>query len=407
MSVQFGLELNLFNENLINCSSWGVSVRKVCASDEASISGEDSTQTDTSKDARVFCLSSKPALCKNFEVDGGYGGLAVRRIQALYKLLVDNYGTPPAKKKSRLTSTDATRKSRRNSFIASKPRTHSLPVTAQWAVRSMLPLIESVGSVSDAHAARKLRLECVRVLGALLRDVDAAFIPALVGESQEVVTALDKLTHGTLMDLMKNVEDEAFSWTDSSLLVSTLLGLAVHRDSLPFVLKAVQAVVQLAKRTQSAQFKCCVRAYVDQIEKRLAKLQDGYCGLTNSGYIRSFQHFMFWMEDFQGIHQLSVNRPVQQSLISTNALATDGMYLYIIQRVEGALLKFGTGHGGTISGHLYGIEKDFCKDEIGPVWLACVSNRLFYRARSMKDCMAKEIDTQTLRICGNVTGNGE
>lgn len=61
---------------------------------------------------------------------------------------------------------------------------------------------------------------------------------------------------------------------------------------------------------------------------------------------------------------------------TVRSLASDGQYLYLY--TSRGLFKIGSGHGGTIKGHIYYCVPDFFHDDKGWLGFANVSNIILY-----------------------------
>lgn len=68
---------------------------------------------------------------------------------------------------------------------------------------------------------------------------------------------------------------------------------------------------------------------------------------------------------------------------------------YLYYHSKKGLFKIGTGHQGTILGHVYANRPKY-RSEKG--WLAIHGNKLFYRSRSITPAAFIIIDTETLNV---------
>lgn len=79
------------------------------------------------------------------------------------------------------------------------------------------------------------------------------------------------------------------------------------------------------------------------------------------------------------------------------AMASDGTYIYLL--VGSALLKIGTGFGGSYKGHIYATNSDFSKEKSG--WLGYCGGCLYFKRNSKRSSEPLHVvNAETLSIKG-------
>lgn len=82
------------------------------------------------------------------------------------------------------------------------------------------------------------------------------------------------------------------------------------------------------------------------------------------------------VEIFKYYAQVSLSSQIQQKIHYTlqPSIASNGKYIFIL--FGKSLYKIGSGFNGTLKGHLYGVNHDFCKDKSGWIGFCGVSLKM-------------------------------
>ena len=84
---------------------------------------------------------------------------------------------------------------------------------------------------------------------------------------------------------------------------------------------------------------------------------------------------------------LKLPNDINNIVLNGRSFVSDGKYLYL--HTSHGLLKIGSGHGGTIWGHVYAHKADFYPTETGWLGYANVSNHGLFYALSSLDTICK------------------
>ncbi|KAL4158130.1 hypothetical protein PRNP1_003909 [Phytophthora ramorum] len=148
-----------------------------------------------------------------------------------------------------------------------------------------------------------------------------------------------------------------------------LLGMGVQLQSFTLLTKAALQFLQLGRgtylRDEGAEDKGSIRP-------ELQRLLDIYCSLLATRVAEPTLAATF-PRDLSAQWKVCSYQPS-----TSDAIATDGLYLYIFGR--SGLLKIGTGHGTTVRDFVYAHNKEYARArDAERSWLCCIGDSLYCR----------------------------
>lgn len=166
---------------------------------------------------------------------------------------------------------------------------------------------------------------------------------------------------------------EIYSW--SSVACSALIGLCVASGDTGKMLKAISAMLMSPPTTFAQHIQLPVvlttlqRSVVAVALNRPSKPDVLHHGIPLNSEIGSFK----------------VESPILAQIVTglQPAIACDGKYLYLL--IGRALMKIGSGFGGTLKGHVYCVNETFSKDTTGWLGYANVSEIVDYSCYGCAD----------------------
>ncbi|XP_066580931.1 E3 ubiquitin-protein ligase MYCBP2 [Prorops nasuta] len=255
-----------------------------------------------------------------------------------------------------------------------------------------LPKIVGIGLTSVFTLIRESRSIdpglCTKALSALLDVLQGQLPEGLKSEPDEVVEPLFDL----LLDLATSHGPEPAAANDGTHLTavacSCLLSLVVVRGDTGRLLATVAALLMSprALAIQNIQMPCVLTSLQRSVHAVLL------------GKLARPDWFTYGVPKTSKIYTNTLRLPNEMSSIVLNgrSFVSDGNYLYL--HTNRGLLKIGSGHGGTIWGHMYIHKSDFYPSVTG--WLGYANNSLYFKCSSRKQCELLILDTETLSVTG-------
>ncbi|XP_076245488.1 MYC binding protein highwire [Calliopsis andreniformis] len=255
-----------------------------------------------------------------------------------------------------------------------------------------LPKIVGIGLRSVFTLMRESRtiepLLCTKALSALLDILQGQLPEGLKSEPDDVIDPLFDL----LLDLATSHGPESAAANDGSHLTAVacacLLSLVVVRGDTGRLLAAIAALLMCprALAVQNIQMPCVLTSLQRSVQAVLL------------GKLARPDWITYGVPKCSKIYTSTLKLPNEISNIILNgrSFVSDGKYLYL--HTSRGLLKIGSGHGGTIWGHVYIQKTDFYPTETG--WLGYANNTLYFKCTPRKQSELLIIDAETLAVTG-------
>ncbi|KAH0954749.1 hypothetical protein HN011_008203, partial [Eciton burchellii] len=255
-----------------------------------------------------------------------------------------------------------------------------------------LPKIVGIGLRSVFTLMRESRtidpILCTKALSALLDVLQGQLPEGLKSEPDDVIDPLFDL----LLDLATSHGPESAAANDGSHLTAVacacLLSLVVVRGDTGRLLAAIAALLMSprALAVQNIQMPCV-----------LTSLQRSVHAVLLGKLVRP-DWITYGVPKCSKIYTSMLKLPNEMNnmVLNERSFVSDGKYLYL--HSSRGLLKIGSGHGGTIWGHIYIHNADFYPTEIG--WLGYANNSLYFKRAPRKQSELLIIDAETLIVTG-------
>ncbi|XP_030378381.1 E3 ubiquitin-protein ligase highwire [Scaptodrosophila lebanonensis] len=246
--------------------------------------------------------------------------------------------------------------------------------TEREPVYATVPLIVGAGLrslfelIADARHIQPLL--CTKALKALLDVIQGQQPESFKLEPEELINPLYDLLLdlATMPAALSSSTGAEANW--SAMACSALLGLCIARGDTGKMLKAIAAMLMSPKQ---------LSAQIIQLPAVLAALQNTVVSAALNKPTRPDFHS-------HGVPQNSLidEFPLQLGTVAPlmqPAMACDGVFVYLLH--GGALLKIGTGFGGSYKGHIYAQNDDFTKER--SAWLGYSGGQLYFRRNSKRN----------------------
>ncbi|CAK9797457.1 E3 ubiquitin-protein ligase MYCBP2 [Anthophora quadrimaculata] len=253
-----------------------------------------------------------------------------------------------------------------------------------------LPKIVGIGLRSVFTLMRESRtiepILCTKALSALLDVLQGQLPEGLKSEPDDVIDPLFDL----LLDLATSHGPESAAANDGSHLTAVacacLLSLVVVRGDTGRLLAAIAALLMCprALAVQNIQMPCV-----------LTSLQRSVQAVLLGKLVRP-DWITYGVPKCAKIYTSTLKLPneINNIILNGRSFVSDGKYLYL--HTSRGLLKIGSGHGGTIWGHMYIHKADFYPTETG--WLGYANNTLYFKYTPRKQSELLIIDAETLAV---------
>ncbi|XP_076287336.1 MYC binding protein highwire isoform X6 [Lasioglossum baleicum] len=294
-----------------------------------------------------------------------------RTTSEVYRALNCNFPTPPELSETIDTESDD---EDRISTI------QNLPKIVGIGLRSVFTLMRESRTIEP--------LLCTKALSALLDILQGQLPEGLKSEPDDVIDPLFDL----LLDLATSHGPESAAANDGSHLTAVacacLLSLVVVRGDTGRLLAAIAALLMCprALAVQNIQMPCVLTSLQRSVQAVLL------------GKLARPDWITYGVPKCSKIYTSMLKLPneINNIVLNGRSFVSDGKYLYL--HTSRGLLKIGSGHGGTIWGHLYLQRKDFHPTETG--WLGYANNTLYFKCTPRKQTELLIIDAETLVVTG-------
>ncbi|TDG40226.1 hypothetical protein AWZ03_013349 [Drosophila navojoa] len=235
----------------------------------------------------------------------------------------------------------------------------TVPLIVGAGLRSLFELI------ADARHIQPLL--CTKALKALLDVIQGQQPESFKLEPEDLINPLYDLLLdlATMPAALTSSTGAEANW--SAMACAALLGLCIARGDTGKMLKAIAAML-MSPRQLSAQ--------IIQLPAVLASLQHTVVSAALNKPTRPDFH-THGVPHNSLIDEFTLKLPVltapQQHMAP--AMACDGVFVYVLY--GGALLKIGTGFGGSYKGHIYAQNDEFCRER--SAWLGYSGGQLYFR----------------------------
>ncbi|XP_035719406.1 E3 ubiquitin-protein ligase MYCBP2-like isoform X2 [Vespa mandarinia] len=256
----------------------------------------------------------------------------------------------------------------------------SLPKIVGIGLRSVFTLMRESKTIDP--------MLCTKALVALLDVLQGQLPEGLKSEPDDVIDLLFDL----LLDLATSHGPESAAANDGSHLTAVacacLLSLVVVRGDTGRLLAAVAALLMCprALAIQNIQMPCVLTALQRSVHAVLL------------GKLARPDWITYGVPKNSRIYTSTLKLPndINNIVLNGRSFVSDGKYLYL--HTSKGLLKIGSGHGGTIWGHVYVHEADFYPTETG--WLGYAKNSLYFKCAPRKQSELVIINAETLIVTG-------
>ncbi|XP_071950592.1 E3 ubiquitin-protein ligase MYCBP2-like isoform X2 [Antedon mediterranea] len=248
--------------------------------------------------------------------------------------------------------------------------TLKLPKIVGIGLRSMFELIRETYSTHPEL--------CFRAMEALLDMLQGQTPEGLSKEPPEVMDSLFQLLLQLSTSPCSPDTPARLAKDLLSLSTSCLLSMVIARGDTGKLLSAVSSILMSSHHMAGNQMK--IPAIVSSLQRSLQSVLIGSicqpdwetAGVTEQSRVETWK-----------IHGI-------KSSSEPATIATDGAYMYLHNNT--GLYKVGTGYAGTIKGHLYHLNPEFCKDQ---GWIGVVNNQLLFCSRD-KPAKLRKINLEKL-----------
>ena len=258
--------------------------------------------------------------------------------------------------------------------------THNLPKIVGIGLRSVFALIKESRTIEPSF--------CTKALTALLDVLQGQLPECLKSEPDEVIDPLFDF----LLDLATSHGPESDAANDGSHLTavacSCLLSLVVVRGDTGRLLTTIAALLMSPRAftIQNIQLPCVLTSLQRSVHAVLVGKTSRPDWITHGVPKCS--------KIFTSILKLPLE--INNLVLNGRSFISDGKYLYL--HTNYGLLKIGSGHGGTIWGHIYAHKPDFYPSETG--WIGYANGSLYFKFAPKKQCELLILDAETLVIRG-------
>nr|XP_032288913.1 E3 ubiquitin-protein ligase highwire [Drosophila virilis] len=235
----------------------------------------------------------------------------------------------------------------------------TVPLIVGAGLRSLFELI------ADARHIQPLL--CTKALKALLDVIQGQQPESFKLEPEDLINPLYDLLLdlATMPAALTSSTGAEANW--SAMACAALLGLCIARGDTGKMLKAIAAML-MSPRQLSAQ--------IIQLPAVLAALQHTVVSAALNKPTRPDFH-SHGVPHNSLVDEFALKLPsltvLQQHMAP--AMACDGVFVYVLY--GGALLKIGTGFGGSYKGHIYAQNEEFCRER--NAWLGYSGGQLYFR----------------------------
>ncbi|KAK6172343.1 hypothetical protein SNE40_016020 [Patella caerulea] len=249
-----------------------------------------------------------------------------------------------------------------------------------------IPKIVGLGLSGVFELIRETRLKypelCVKALRALLDLSQGQQPEGMKTEPPEVVENLYNL----LMEIATSSSSSQSGKVqeETSLACSALISLTIALGDTGKLLTAVSALLMNPASIASQEIK--VPGILSSLQKSVHSVLLGKCQLPdwfNQGVKKKALTQSFTLDTLKK----------DKTYVERNAVASDGCYLYILNKQ--GLFKVGSGYGGTVMGHIYNSKEDFPVDD--NTWLAFAGGKLLCRMDKWATTSLFVVNRETLK----------
>lgn len=304
-------------------------------------------------------------------LDGGFRDLVVQRANVMTALWSQKHVSNPTTRVNIPPKESDDKGSRQ------------LPLSAQFAIKALFPLLDAVAGDTDANKLR-LQAQVFSTLADLLKD-----LPLMWLHQEPLEPLLDLKQQVERLVLHDDVESK-----QQGALVTALLGLGVHIGDVATLVSVCKTLVRVLNKRGSQSPSLVNNSFFQELDANLSVNGLGHTGLMASGLYSTFIH-MWHHPDTGPPEQRDGALEKRQHFPFTSAgLACDGRFLYL--KNQSGLFRIGTGYGLTVRGHEYASNRTLFRagDNVDLVF---VNGRLFCRTRRMSSKLVLELDPVTLR----------
>eukprot|EP00644_Phytophthora_capsici_P013693 jgi/Phyca11/117321/e_gw1.33.176.1 len=189
---------------------------------------------------------------------------------------------------------------------------------------------------------------------------------------------------------MSSCEETSGSSLNSDSTVAGLLGLFAMGVQLQSFTLLSKAALLFIEKGQAFLLSCDDENRAGNLRPELRELLDLYC-LRLAKYITEPTLAATYPRDLSAQWKVCSYQPS-----TSDAIATDGMYLYIFGR--SGLLKIGTGNGTTVRDFVYAHNTDYVRSrDAERSWLCCIGDSLYCRTIVMPSHRLDRIPTSDLK----------
>ncbi|XP_026302017.1 E3 ubiquitin-protein ligase MYCBP2 isoform X8 [Apis mellifera] len=282
---------------------------------------------------------------------------------------VSNCNSPPSPEHSETIDTESDDEDRISTI-------QSLPKIVGIGLRSVFTLMRESRTIEPAL--------CTKALSALLDVLQGQLPEGLKSEPDDVIDPLFDL----LLDLATSHGPESAAANDGSHLTAVacacLLSLVVVRGDTGRLLAAIAALLMCPRvlAIQNIQMPCVLTSLQRSVQAVLL------------GKLARPDWITYGVPKCAKIYTLKLPNEINNIILNGRSFVSDGKYLYL--HTSRGLLKIGSGHGGTIWGHMYIQKADFYPTETG--WLGYANNTLYFKYTPRKQSELLIIDAETLTV---------
>ncbi|KAM8720838.1 hypothetical protein ACLKA7_006822 [Drosophila subpalustris] len=235
----------------------------------------------------------------------------------------------------------------------------TVPLIVGAGLRSLFELI------ADARHIQPLL--CTKALKALLDVIQGQQPESFKLEPEDLINPLYDLLLdlATMPAAISSSTGAEANW--SAMACAALLGLCIARGDTGKMLKAIAAML-MSPRQLSAQ--------IVQLPAVLAALQHTVVSAALNKPTRP-DFYTHGVPHNSLIDEFALKLPMLTAPLqhTTPAMACDGVFVYLLY--GGALLKIGTGFGGSYKGHIYAQNDEFSRER--NAWLGYSAGQLYFR----------------------------
>lgn len=330
-----------------------------------------------------------------------------------------------------------------------------MPLSAQWAVHSLFPLLDSAAR-SDPAGPLALRLQLSDIFHRLIAQLPLLSLrsepEALMDRMQRLLLdmmhaavaspAAPQTSASSAISATENVPSPTLA-SSAHTIVHTSTLLALQRGEMRPLLQTVHALLNLHFHAPASSSPLGFGTLmIDLLESLASHVRESsstdphYVGIrSRAACLTSFVHDWTQQTDAPlslliagspGASQPPMSAPSSSSSASLTSSASaqppptpssvattfnpgmdipsrssvcvhgdsGGAYVFVYHTVQGTLTRIGTGRGNTIAGRVYAQRRDFFRGHRG--WLAWYRGQLFFRSRAMLRALCIRLNPDTL-----------